>query len=327
MSTACHLPQATHVRTRTHAARVRKRAPPPLRVSLGEGTGTSNEDAPTNAKTTTASAAAADILSNKTRPFAFYWPETPASFAKALELGLTNVAIVDADEPKSAKAEANASAMRALAAGVRILKSKHGKLIDENKVIVGTFFDVSNGEKARSAEKAVGSASAHNIFILDPGATGWASIVSENIVAAAQQNSSCRPTLVGVAYDRASATAMLDALEMGLDGIIVKTENISDLAAIANDVAARCDGQVNNKQRASDQGALAAARVTAITPLGMGHRVCADLCTEMRDGEGLLVGNHNGSYLLVHSECAENVRQPLSTQGAYDKQRTNILTH
>ena len=47
---------------------------------------------------------------------------------------------------------------------------------------------------------------------------------------------------------------------------------------------------------------LQAATVTAVEALGMGDRVCVDLCSNMAPGEGLLVGNFCRALFLVHSE-------------------------
>lgn len=38
---------------------------------------------------------------------------------------------------------------------------------------------------------------------------------------------------------------------------------------------------------------------------GMGDRVCVDLCSLMKPGEGLLVGSFARGLFLVHSECLE----------------------
>jgi 3-dehydroquinate synthase II len=45
-----------------------------------------------------------------------------------------------------------------------------------------------------------------------------------------------------------------------------------------------------------------AATVARVEPLGMGDRVCVDLCSRMAPGEGMLVGNFCRALFLVHSE-------------------------
>ena len=59
------------------------------------------------------------------------------------------------------------------------------------------------------------------------------------------------------------------------------------------------------KQRAFEDTALiefTEVEVTRVEQLGMGDRVCVDMCSSMRPGEGLLVGNFCRALFLVHSE-------------------------
>lgn len=51
---------------------------------------------------------------------------------------------------------------------------------------------------------------------------------------------------------------------------------------------------------------LTKATVTRVQVAGMGDRVCVDLCSLMRPGEGLLVGSFARGLFLVHSECLES---------------------
>lgn len=50
---------------------------------------------------------------------------------------------------------------------------------------------------------------------------------------------------------------------------------------------------------------LTKATVSKVEVVGMGDRVCVDLCSMMRPGEGLLVGSYARGMFLVHSECLE----------------------
>jgi 3-dehydroquinate synthase II len=51
---------------------------------------------------------------------------------------------------------------------------------------------------------------------------------------------------------------------------------------------------------------LLRAEIHQIEPLGMGDRVCIDICSSMTLGEGMLVGNSSQAFFLVHSESVEN---------------------
>jgi 3-dehydroquinate synthase II len=47
-------------------------------------------------------------------------------------------------------------------------------------------------------------------------------------------------------------------------------------------------------------------KISRVTSLGMGDRVCVDTCTLMGEGEGILVGNSSAVLFLVQAETLEN---------------------
>ncbi|MCF8111462.1 MAG: 3-dehydroquinate synthase II [Desulfobacteraceae bacterium] len=51
---------------------------------------------------------------------------------------------------------------------------------------------------------------------------------------------------------------------------------------------------------------LEIAEIAELKPLGMGDRVCVDTCSDMKEGEGMLVGNASSALFLVHSESVSN---------------------
>ncbi len=51
---------------------------------------------------------------------------------------------------------------------------------------------------------------------------------------------------------------------------------------------------------------LSKARIKRIEPLGLGDRVCVDICSSMVPGEGMLVGNSSQALFLIHAENVEN---------------------
>jgi 3-dehydroquinate synthase II len=87
----------------------------------------------------------------------------------------------------------------------------------------------------------------------------------------------------------------LGILEKGVSGIALKT----DSASVIRDVIKLVQGQ-------GCQEELVPLTVTAITPAGMGDRVCVDTCSLMVDGEGMLVGNTSSGFFLVHAETLKN---------------------
>ncbi|KAL5582333.1 hypothetical protein UlMin_014775 [Ulmus minor] len=59
-------------------------------------------------------------------------------------------------------------------------------------------------------------------------------------------------------------------------------------------------------RRSDTRNILRKATVTRVQVAGMGDRVCVDLCSIMKPGEGLLVGSFARGLFLVHSECLES---------------------
>ncbi len=46
--------------------------------------------------------------------------------------------------------------------------------------------------------------------------------------------------------------------------------------------------------------------IVEVKSVGMGDRVCVDTCTDMVQGQGMLVGNSSAAMFLIHSESVEN---------------------
>jgi hypothetical protein len=58
--------------------------------------------------------------------------------------------------------------------------------------------------------------------------------------------------------------------------------------------------------------------------VGMGDRVCVDLCSLLRPGEGMLVGSFARALFLVHSEVS--VRTLLDIPGHYELMWNQAVT-
>ena len=119
-------------------------------------------------------------------------------------------------------------------------------------------------------------------------ATDWTIIPLENILAEATDVFA----EVRTAAEAATATSIL---EVGTAGVVLDTRDPAEVR--------RAVALVHGLM---PPVGLAAARVTRVQPCGMGDRVCIDTCTNMRIGEGMLVGSSSAAMLLVHSESVEN---------------------
>ena len=88
---------------------------------------------------------------------------------------------------------------------------------------------------------------------------------------------------------------MLETLELGTDGVLLKTSDASELAkAVA----------LVKKENAKIP--LTTAKITAVKQIGTGARVCVDTCDLMQQGEGILVGSQSAGLFLVEAEVHEN---------------------
>ncbi|KAI9121548.1 hypothetical protein K1719_008581 [Acacia pycnantha] len=123
----------------------------------------------------------------------------------------------------------------------------------------------------------------------------WQVIPAENIIAIFQ---SSQKTVFAISNNPSEAQIFLEALEHGLGGIVLKVENVEPLLELKE--------YFDRRKEESNLLNLTKASVTRVHVAGMGDRVCVDLCSLMRPGEGLLVGSFARGLFLVHSECLES---------------------
>jgi 3-dehydroquinate synthase II len=91
------------------------------------------------------------------------------------------------------------------------------------------------------------------------------------------------------------AKVALTILEKGVWGVLVRT----DRPAVLKDI-------VNYAKGIGSQLALQEFVIRDVQKVSMGDRVCIDTITDMKSGEGMLIGNYSNAFFLVHSESVEN---------------------
>lgn len=173
-----------------------------------------------------------------------------------------------------------------------LTRAADGSLLDAAGSAVGRVRVLSCPEDLRAAEGE--AAAAEGYVVMD--AEDWQIIPAENLVAAYQRNP--RATLLAAARDAASSRVMLEALEAGTDGVLLRTDSPAEVRALAR--------YLREREQAGAGLRYEVATVTAVRPVGMGDRACVDLCSLLEPGEGLLVGSFARGLFLVHSECAES---------------------
>ena len=119
----------------------------------------------------------------------------------------------------------------------------------------------------------------------------WKVIPLENLIARTRG----RSKLLAEVSSAEEAKLALETLELGADGVVLKTSNPDELtktAALVKEKVPRID--------------LVAAKVVGLKQIGTGARVCVDTCDLMGPGEGILAGCQSSGLFLVQAEVHES---------------------
>lgn len=161
---------------------------------------------------------------------------------------------------------------------------------DQEAKQVGHMSQVTSAE---DMQKATAYCDQPGFFVLD--CTDWQIIPAENMVATFQDKPA---RLLGMVKSAAEGRVMLEALEAGTAGVVLNTEDPLQVRELA--------AYIRRRNAAQNQLKLEVAHVTKVQQVGMGDRVCVDMCSMLVPGEGMLVGNFARAGFLVHSECTES---------------------
>lgn len=218
----------------------------------------------------------------------------------SLECGLTDTIFIDANDPA---ATSNLPLFRQLGRINTITAHPNGTLVDDSGATIGLIHRLTNPEDLASLQSRLiesdspASATAAmkgDIVVMD--ASDWQIIPAENLVAAYQ---SLPTTLFAVSKSAADSEVMLEALEIGTDGVVLETANPEEIRALASFLDQKSAGK-------QEYLVYQRAKVTTVRPVGSGDRACVDLCSNMHPGEGMLVGSFARGLFIVHSECEES---------------------
>ena len=119
----------------------------------------------------------------------------------------------------------------------------------------------------------------------------WRVIPLENIIA----KTLGKTKLIAQVSSAEDARLVLETLELGTEGVLLKTVDIAELVKAVAAV-----------KRENAKIHLSTAIVTAVKQIGTGARVCVDTCDLMQQGEGILVGSQSAGLFLVEAEVHEN---------------------
>ncbi|CAN4127290.1 unnamed protein product [Withania somnifera] len=170
------------------------------------------------------------------------------------------------------------------------LFTEEGRLVDHENQTVAAFTEISSRQQLEQFQISEEQADKVVVNLSD-----WQVIPAENIVAAFQGT---QKTVLAVSKTQSEAQVFLEALEHGLGGVVMKVEDVGAILELKGYFDRNCevDSLLN----------LTKAKITHVQTTGMGDRVCVDICSLMRPGEGLLVGSFARGLFLVHSECLES---------------------
>lgn len=119
----------------------------------------------------------------------------------------------------------------------------------------------------------------------------WRVIPLENLIARVYGKSK----LIAEVENAQDAQLVLEALELGTDGVLLITDSAEEISKTAAVV-----------KRQTPKILIISAKVTSVTQIGTGARVCVDTCDLMELGEGILVGSQSAGLFLVEAEVHEN---------------------
>ena len=120
----------------------------------------------------------------------------------------------------------------------------------------------------------------------------WRVIPLENLIARIKGKSK----IIAEVINAEEAKVALETLELGTDGVLLKTSNPEELLktiATVKPEALKLE--------------MAIAKIISTKPIGTGARVCVDTCELMKQGEVMLVGSQSAGLFLIEAEVNENL--------------------
>ncbi len=147
---------------------------------------------------------------------------------------------------------------------------------------------VIKGKKDEETAIEAAELSSEYIIVHTP---DWKIIPLENLIAKTRG----KAKLLAEVTSAKEAKLALETLELGSDGVVLKTADLEELreaADFAKNGALKLD--------------LVAVEVVEVREIGSGARVCIDTVDLMRPGEGMLVGSQSSGLFLIQAEVYES---------------------
>jgi len=143
----------------------------------------------------------------------------------------------------------------------------------------------------KSTENLIVKAAEREASYLLISTTNWRVIPLENLIARIKGKSK----IIAEVTSEEEAKIALETLELGTDGILLKSVHIEEILKTAAFVKSE-----------TQKLEMTTAKIVSTKPIGNGARVCVDTCDLMTQNEGMLVGTQSAGLFLVEAEVNEN---------------------
>jgi 3-dehydroquinate synthase II len=145
-------------------------------------------------------------------------------------------------------------------------------------------------EGKKDEETAIEAAELNSDYVI-VGTPDWKIIPLENLIAKTRG----KTRLLAEVSSTKEAKVALETLELGSDGVVLKTARLEELKQTA---------EFAKKEASALE--LVAVEVVAVKEIGTGARACIDTCELMKPGEGILLGCQSSGLFLVQAEVHES---------------------
>ena len=201
-----------------------------------------------------------------------------------------DVVLVDAKDVTKAKDSGIKTASTSSEAGITLLSVFDPETLKTLKAKNRTVAVKIIIEGKKDEETVIEAAWLGSDYVI-VGTPDWKIIPLENLIAKTRG----KTRLLAEVSSTKEAKVALETLELGSDGVVLKTASLEELRQTA--IFAKNAVSVLE---------LVAVEVVEVKEIGTGARACIDTCELMKPGEGILLGCQSSGLFLVQAEVHES---------------------
>jgi 3-dehydroquinate synthase II len=217
-------------------------------------------------------------------------PETQKTKLLTAAAKTCDAVLIDAEDLEKAKKVGIKTASTSETTDITVLSAfdpEKIKMLKAKGTAVAVKITIMGKEDEETAIKAAELNSDYVIV----GTPDWKIIPLENLIAKTRG----KTKLLAEVSSTKEAKVALETLELGSDGVVLKTASPQELEQTAEFA-----------KKASLALELVAVAVTGVKEIGTGARACIDTCELMKPGEGILLGCQSSGLFLVQAEVHES---------------------